>query len=44
MSVTEITLILFGGLAVLFGTGELIGHLTGLDKFIDKLSDSMHQL
>ena len=44
MSVTELVLILFGGLAVLFGVTEMIGHLTGLDKFMDKLSDSIHQL
>lgn len=37
MGQLTLILILFGSLVVLFGFGSLIGHLFGLDKFLDDL-------
>lgn len=44
MSLFNLILIFFSGLLAIFAFGCLIGHITRLDRFLDLLSDSEHQL
>jgi len=43
MEQSVLILLLFGSLVVIFGLGSLIGHLFGLDKYLDGLDEKRHK-